>query len=51
LYEFFANDFAEAYISRALPYDVSDIEGADLVVVEIVERNIPRLKDAYRADA
>ncbi len=51
LYEFFANDFSEAYISRALPYDVSDIEGADLVVVEIVERNIPRLKDAYRADA
>ena len=51
LYEFFANDFSEAVISRAFPYDVSDIEGADLVVVEIVERNIPLLKDAYRADA
>ena len=42
LHEFFANDFSEAVISRAFPYDVSDIEGADLVVVEIVERNIDK---------
>lgn len=42
-YSFFAEDFNEAYITRAFPYDVSDIEGADLVVVEIVERHIDRL--------
>ena len=51
LYSFFANDFAKADISRALPYDVSDVGDANLVVIEIVERNIPKLIDAYKGDA
>ena len=43
LYPFFANDFAKADFSRALPYDVTEVEEYDVVVVEIVERNIANL--------
>lgn len=43
LHSFFAADFAESTFLRAIPYDVSDIDGADVVVFEIVERNIPNL--------
>lgn len=43
LYPFFANDFLRAEFSRALPYDLTDIDGYDIVVVEIVERNIGNL--------
>ncbi len=43
LYPFAANDFEQARFSRALPYDLTDIGAYDLVVIEIVERNIGNL--------
>lgn len=43
LFEFFARDFMDAEISRAIPYDITDIDDVDLVVVEIVERNIENI--------
>lgn len=43
LHSFFAADFAESTFLRAIPYDVRDVDGADVVVFEIVERNIPNL--------
>lgn len=43
LYSFFARDFSKAEFSRALPYDLDKAEGNDLVVAEIVERNIGNL--------
>lgn len=43
LFEFFARDFMDAEISRAIPYDITDIDDVDLIVVEIVERNIGNL--------
>ena len=43
LFEFFARDFMDAEISRAIPYDITDIDDVDLVVVEIVERNIANI--------
>lgn len=43
LHCFFAADFKEAEFSRALPYDITLAEGKNLVVIEIVERNIPNL--------
>lgn len=43
LHSFFAADFSEAEFRRSIPYDISDIKGADVVVFEIVERNIPNL--------
>lgn len=43
LYPFFANDFGECEFSRAIPYDLTDISGNDLVVAELVERNLANL--------
>lgn len=43
LFEFFARDFENTQISRAIPYDITDIDDVDLIVVEIVERNIGNL--------
>lgn len=43
IYPFAANDFEKARFSRALPYDLTDIEAYDLVIIEIVERNIGNL--------
>lgn len=43
LYTFFANDFCDAKISRATEYDMTGITEGELVVVEIVERNIANI--------
>lgn len=43
LYKFFANEFGTAEFSRAVPYDLTGIGDYDLVVVEIVERNLENL--------
>lgn len=43
LYSFFANDFKDAEFSRALPYNLEEAKDRDLVVMEIVERNISNL--------
>ncbi len=43
LYTFFARDFAQATFSRQLPYDMSDAADRDLIVLEIVERNLGNL--------
>ncbi|MCM1307272.1 MAG: hypothetical protein NC223_01595 [Butyrivibrio sp.] len=43
LYPFAANDFERARFSRALPYDLTDAGAYDLVIIEIVERNIGNL--------
>lgn len=43
LYSFFAEDFKNAEFSRAVPYDFTNIENVDVVVVELVERNLKNL--------
>lgn len=43
LYPFVANDFERAQFSRALPYNLTDAKAYDLVIIEIVERNIGNL--------
>lgn len=43
LYKFFADDFNNVTVSRAVPYDMSSVEDYDVIVVEIVERNIKNL--------
>lgn len=43
LYKFFADDFKNVTVSRAVPYDMSSVEEYDVIVVEIVERNIKNL--------
>ncbi|MGN0369025.1 MAG: hypothetical protein ACI4EW_00585 [Butyrivibrio sp.] len=43
LYSFFANDFETAEFSRAMPYDLTDVSGKDVVVIELVERNLTNL--------
>ncbi len=45
MHVYFAESFAEAVFSRAYPYDTGLIDkyGADVCVLEIVERNIPNL--------
>lgn len=44
LYWFFANDFANTLIKREIPYNIyKDAQENDIVVVEIVERNIRNL--------
>lgn len=40
LYPYMADSFFEARFSRAMPYDLSLLDGADTLIVEIVERNI-----------
>lgn len=43
LFSFFSRDFNEATISRAIPYDITSIDDVDVVIVEIVERNIENI--------
>lgn len=43
LYPFLAGDFAEATVTRAMPYPLADVREGDTVIVEIVERNLPNL--------
>lgn len=43
LFSFFSRDFEDARISRALPYDITNIDDVDVVIVEIVERNIENI--------
>ena len=45
LIPFFASAFREAWFARAVPYRIDRLEGepADLVVVEIAERNLRTL--------
>lgn len=43
LYGYFAEDFAKARFNRAVPYDFTEIEDVDVVVVELVERNLKNL--------
>lgn len=43
LYPFAANDFERAEVSRVLPYDLTDAGSYDLIIMEIVERNIANL--------
>jgi hypothetical protein len=43
LIPFLSNAFGRTLYSRAVPYDYGLIENADVVVIEIVERNIPEL--------
>ena len=45
LYEYMAEHFANCTFSRAMPYDLTAVvkAEADCAVIEIVERNIPRL--------
>lgn len=43
LYSFFAQDFNTAVITRQIPYNLTSIEETDLVVIELVERNLGNL--------
>lgn len=45
LYPYLAESFGEAVFSRATDYDLTsaDVQSSDVVILEIVERNIPRL--------
>ncbi len=43
LYKFFSDDFKNVTVSRAVPYDMSSVGDYDVIVVEIVERNIKNL--------
>ncbi len=43
LYPFLADDFAEATVTRAMPYPLADVQQGDTVIIEIVERNLPNL--------
>lgn len=43
MYKFFAENFGEAMFMRAVPYNLSNAKDKDLVVIEIVERNIGNL--------
>ena len=43
IYEFVANDFAEAEFRRDATYDLSDLSDKDLVIIELVERNLDYL--------
>lgn len=40
LYPFMAEEFGHAVFSRAMPYQLSQLDGADTLVIEIVERNL-----------
>lgn len=40
LYPFMAEGFGRAVFSRAMPYQLSLLEGADTLVIELVERNL-----------
>ncbi len=43
IYEFIANDFGEAVFRRDVVYDLSDLSDKDLVIIELVERNLDYL--------
>lgn len=43
LYPFLAEDFAEATVTRAMPYPFEQVREGDVVIVEIVERNLGNL--------
>ncbi len=43
LHWFFANEFAEACFTRELPYNLTDSGDYDIVVAEIVERNLSNI--------
>ncbi|MDY3619312.1 alginate O-acetyltransferase AlgX-related protein, partial [Agathobaculum sp.] len=43
LYPFLAEDFAEATVTRAMPYPLEQVQQGDVVIVEIVERNLGNL--------
>lgn len=45
LYPYLANSYAEAFFSRSVSYDFDQVNsfGADTVILEIVERNLPNL--------
>lgn len=45
LHSLMAESFGESTFTRATPYDLSGAAQADYVVLEIVERNIPRLAE------
>ena len=45
LYPYLAESFSHATFSRSASYDLRRAEGADCVILEIVERNLPRLWD------
>lgn len=47
LLPFLANEYASAYFTKSVPYDLSlmDVNEVDNVVLEIVQRNIPTLTD------
>lgn len=40
LYPFIAEEFGHAVFSRAMPYPLTMLDGADTLVIEIVERNL-----------
>lgn len=43
LYGFFAEDFAKAEFNRTIPYDFTELSDTEVVVVELVERNLKNL--------
>lgn len=43
LHSLLAESFAHAVFTRSAPYDLTQAASADFVILEIVERNIPRL--------
>lgn len=43
LYPFLAEDFAEATITRQMPYPLEQVRTGDTVIIEIVERNLGNL--------
>ena len=43
IYTFFAESFYEAEFRREIPYNFTNIGEKDVVIIEIVERNIPLL--------
>ena len=45
LYQYFAEDFNTAKFKRAVPYDLTGIGDYDVVVIELVERNLANLID------
>lgn len=45
LYQYFAEDFNTAKFTRAVPYDLTGIGDYDVVVIELVERNLANLID------
>lgn len=45
LYQYFAEDFGTARFTRAVPYDLTGIGEYDVVVIELVERNLANLVD------